>query len=91
MPIEMPASVVPVTESRDPMQIVDQFSHITMKDPPSGVQAEAGICWLDTVSYRSCALAFIPLSQFVTSSSYRLSSLDAALLSALAACCLCGF
>lgn len=73
------------------MQIVDQFSHITMKDPPPGVQPEAGICWLDTVSDRPSALAFIPLSQFVTSSSYCLSSLDTALLLALAACCLCGF
>jgi len=51
MPIEMPPSVVPVTESQvaDPMQqMSNQLSHITMKDPPPGVQPEAGICWMDT-------------------------------------------
>lgn len=54
MPIEMPASVVPVNESQEAMEINDLLSHINMKEPPSGVAAEAGICWIDTT--RVCGL-----------------------------------
>jgi len=54
MPIDMPASVVPLESSAPLMTTAADVGHIVIREPPPGVEVEVGICWLDTT--RGCGV-----------------------------------